>query len=152
MNLLTTVAEVHALAFSSEELVNKEVITLSDILEAETRFVRPILGDALFDAVANGAYPALRSDYLLPVVAAWSRYVVEPLLQQRCLECHTLSRSAADNEHLRVLMRQLRRRASTLSRRLSDHLNAHKDEYAEYNPNTNPLNHCSIYGDIIQVY
>ena len=45
----------------------------------------------------------------------------------------------------------IRSKARTLSRRLSDHLNAHSDEYPEYNPNANPLNRCSIDGDIIQI-
>jgi ABC-type oligopeptide transport system ATPase subunit len=48
-------------------------------------------------------------------------------------------------------LRSLRRKASTLLRRLSDHLNASGGDYAEYNPKNNPLNHCSIYGDIIQI-
>ena len=59
MKTLTTIAEVHALAFSREELISKEVITLSDILEAETRYVCPILGAELCDAIAAGQYASL---------------------------------------------------------------------------------------------
>ena len=152
MKRLTNVEEVHALAFSSEELVNKGVITSSDIDEAERRYIYPILGEALYNAIADGSYAALRTDFVLPAVAAWCRYVVQPVISLRCQECHGDSRTTAQNDHLRELLRHLRRKASTLSRCLSDHLNSHGNDYAEYNPRTNPLNRCSIDGNIIQVY
>lgn len=151
MKTLTTIAELQALAFSPEELINKEVITKSDILEAETRYVRPILGDALYDAIIGGGYTSLRSDYVVPAVAAWCRYIVEPQLATRISKSYSESLSTAENDRLRVVLGSLRRKASTLSRRLSDHLNAQSDDYAEYNPQNNPLNHCFIYGDIIQI-
>ena len=152
MNTLFNPAEVHKVAFSGEELIRADIITQSDIVEAETRYVRPILGEALYEALASSRYGSLRSDYVLPAVAAWCRYVVEPLRDVRCAECCGTDRTAADNEHLRTVVRALRRKASALSRSLSEHLNSHCEEYVEYNPKNNPLNHCSIYGDIIQVY
>ena len=151
MNTLTTIAEVHDLAFSREELISKEVITVSDILEAETRYVVPILGASLCKALAAGEYATLRSDYVLPAVAAWCRYIVEPLLNRRCSISRNRTLSAAYNQEQKSVLRGLRRKASTLSRRLSDHLNASAESYAEYNPKNNPVNHCSIYGDIIQI-
>ena len=152
MNLIITPQEVIYLAFSREELVHRDVVTELDIAEAESRYIRPILGEALAEAIAAGGYMELRSEYVAPALAAWCRYVVEPLLAARCREMHHDDRSSAENEHLRGVVRSLKRKASTLSRRLSDHLNAHGDDYAEYNPKANPLNHCSIYGDIVQVY
>ena len=152
MNTLFTPAEVHKVAFSGEELIRADIVTHSDVMEVETRYVRPILGEALWEAIAAGKYALLRSDYVLPAVAAWCRYVVEPLRYVRCAECCDTDRTTADNEHLRTIVRALRRKASALSRSLSDHLNSHREEYVEYNPKNNPLNHCSIYGDIIQVY
>ena len=162
------------MAFSREELVHRDVITELDIAEAESRYIRPILGEALAEAIASGSYEELRANYVAPALAAWCRYVIEPLLVSRCRELHHDDVSSAENEHLRgvvrylisrnktlsaaynqeqkSVLRGLRRKASTLSRRLSDHLNTHGDEYAEYNPKANSLNHCSIYGDIIQVY
>ena len=152
MKTLTTIAEVHALAFSREELISKEVITLSDILEAETRYVCPILGAELCQAIASGQYSSLRSDYVLPAVAAWCRYIVEPLLDRRCSDSCRAELSTAEYREHQSVLRSLRRKASTLSRRLSDHLNTSRGDYAEYNPKNNPLNHCSIYGDIIQIH
>lgn len=153
MNLLITPSEVVSLAFSGEELVRKEVITEFDILEAEECYVRPILGATLYEALIAKRYPTLLSDYVLPALAAWCRYVVHPHLDSRCYVCHeSQSRSSSMNEHDRRLWLRLRRKASTLSRRLSEHLNGHCDDYPEYNPLNNPLNRCSIYGDIVQIF
>lgn len=152
MQTLITPTEVVALAFSGEELIAKDVVTQSDIVEAEARHIRPILGDALVEKLRSGAYASLLSDYVAAALAAWCRYAVEPLLDVRCDVCHRDSRrTSADNEHHTSVMRSLRRKAVTLSHRLSDHLNAHAGDYPEYNPTKNPLNYCSIYGDIIQV-
>lgn len=152
MQTLITPTQVVALAFSGEELMSKDIVTQSDIIEAEAHHIRPILGDALVDKLHAGEYSALLNDYVAVALAAWCRYTVEPLLDVRCDACHRDSRrTTADNEHHAAVMRSLRRKAVTLSHRLSDHLNAHAGDYPEYNPKSNPLNYCSIYGDIIQV-
>ena len=39
-----------------------------------------------------------------------------------------------------------------LTRALAEHLNTQASDYPEYNPDTNPLNRCSIDGNIVQVY
>lgn len=112
--------------------------------------------DPLHPAIIS-QYTALRDDYVAPTVAAWTRYMVQPLLGHRCEACLANSQSdiyastTAGNNRLDSIMQTLRSKARTLSRRLSDHLNAHSDEYPEYNPNANPLNRCSIDGDIIQI-
>lgn len=152
MQILISPADVLQLAFSDEELVAKQLITESDILEAETRYIRPILGEALTERLLGGEYPTLLGDYVAVALASWCRYVVQPMLDVRCGVCHRDDNdSAATLDHLHTVMRSLRRKAATLSRRLSDHLNAHAGDYPEYNPKNNPLNYCSIYGDIIQV-
>ena len=151
MKTLITPAQVVALAFSGEELVAKDVVTLSDIVEVETRHLRPIMGAELAERLHAGGYATLLSDYVAPALAAWCRYAIQPLLRERCRVCHDGGRSAAQNDHDAVVEGALRRKAITLSHRLSDHLNANAGDYPEYNPKNNPLNYCSIYGDIIQV-
>lgn len=156
MKTLITSSDVLRMAFSANELLAPTIITEADIVEAEYRYVRPILGEALWQLL-DSQYTALRDDYVAPVVAAWTRYMVQPLLGHRCEACLANSQSdiyastTAGNNRLDSIMQTLRSKARTLSRRLSDHLNAHGDEYPEYNPNANPLNRCSIDGDIIQI-
>lgn len=152
MKTLITPSQVLALAFSSEEPYHNSVITASDILEAESCYLRPIVGIELYESLIGGAYSELVSDYIAPMVAAWTRYIVEPHLASRTCSVHTEERiTEAINDYSERQMRALRDRAVALSKRLSEHLNSNSTNYAEYNPNNNPLNRCFIYGNIIQV-
>ena len=151
MNTLVTAERVHALAFSSEEPYSASAITEADIAEAESRHLLPILGEELYNALDS--YSALRTEYVEPMVAAWVRYIVEPHLATRCCACYAEGRvTEAVNDYTKRVMRALKEKALALTHRLSDHLNSHSADYAEYNPKTNPLNHCFIYGNIVQVY
>ena len=154
MKTLIDCMEVTQLAFSADELINTEVVTLTDILEAEERFLRPVLGDELITALHNGSYPTLLSEYVAPALAQWTRYVSHPLFEIRS-STHDKSRhqnTYAQSKHNELMIRTLHRKAVTLSRRLSHHLNSHSDEYPEYAPEHNQLNRCSIDGYIIQVW
>ena len=148
-NLITT-DRVIELAFGGDERAHRELITECDIAEAEERYVRPVLGERLYEVLHSGEYEELVEEYVAPAIAAWCRYVVEPLLVHRCRECGEVS--VADNARLDTVMHSLARRAQTLTRRLSRHLNAHAAEYEEYISKSNPLNRCFIYGNIVQVY
>lgn len=150
MKNLITPERVVELAFGGDECAHRELITACDIAEAEERYVRSVLGDELYDALYDGQYQGLLDEYVAPAIAAWCRYVVEPLMLHRCRECKDVS--VADNARLDTTMRHLARRAQTLTRRLSRYLNAHFAEYEEYTPKLNPLNRCFIYGNIVQVY
>ena len=147
MKTLITTNQVVELAFGGDERAHRELIAECDIVEAEERYIRPILGDRLFEELLLGSYEELVTEYVAPALAAWCRYVVEPLLASRCSLC-----GADYDESLSVIMHNLSNRASTLSHRLSRYLNAHADKFPEYNPKLNPLNRCFIYGNIVQVY
>lgn len=150
MQNLITSDRVIELAFSGDERAHRELVTQCDVAEAEERYVRPVLGDELYEALLGGEHEELREEYVAPAIAAWCRYVVEPHLALRCRECGDAS--VAHNARLDVTMHHLSRRAQTLTRRLSRYLNTHSSEYEEYNAKLNPLNRCFIYGNIVQVY
>ena len=153
MNTLMTADRLFSLVFTREESYNAAVIMPVDIAEVESRYLVPVVGSALYEAMQGGKYVELVEGYVAPMVAAWVRYVVEPHLASRCCIYHT-QRDITEsvNENSARVMRALRAKAVALTRRLSDHLNAHSSDYVEYDPNVNPLNRCFIYGDIVQVY
>lgn len=151
MNTLITPAEILDSAFSPEELYDVMVITPTDIATAEERYLIPIVGRELYDALLAGEYESLRINYVLPAVAAWTRRIIEPLLASRCGICHDHQPTAAEAEVLRERCRSLGLKARTLSRRLAKQLNATADDYPEYDPMRNSLNRCSLDGDIVQV-
>ena len=150
MRTIVTPQEVVSLAFVDEGLVTMSKISLTDIAVAESRYLLPLVGEALYDKLLNGEYTSLRDDYVKPMVALWARYVAEPLLEERLGGGDKYTE--ADVEAREVVVVRLRRTASALSRRLSDYLNAHCEEFVEYNPADNPLNHCVIDGGIVQIF
>ena len=153
MNTLMTAERLFSLVFTREESYNAAVIMPMDVVEAESRYLVPVVGSALYEAMLGGGYAELVDEYVAPMVAAWVRYVVEPHLASRCCMCHSeRDITEAVNENSERVMRALRERAVVLTRRLSDYLNAHSVDYEEYNREDNPLNRCFIYGDIVQVY
>ena len=151
MKILITAERAYSLAFSSEEPYSPSAITEADIATAESRYLLPIVGEELYAALSR--YASLKTEYVEPMLAAWVRYIVEPHLATRCCPCYAEGRiTEAVNDHTERVMRALKERAVALTRRLSDHLNSHSADYVEYNPQTNPLNRCFIYGNIVQVY
>lgn len=151
MTTLITPYDVIIHAYSDNELQTPAAILHSDIAEAESRHIAPILGKSLISRLYEGGYTTLLEEYVAPALAAWTRYALEYVAHLRCTGCHNDNSSSANNERQQTTLRALRQKARTLSRRLSDHLNDHSDDYAEYDPNNNPLNRCFIDGDIIQI-
>lgn len=146
MKTLLTPIQLYSFIFSEEENSNPSVVRDTDIAIVESRYLLPIVGERLYTKLLNGGYYDLRMDYVVPMVCAWTRYLVEPLLAERCGLDH--GTTAVDKE----VLQRLKSVATSYSRRLSDYLNAHAEEFAEYNPIDNPLNHCSIDGNIVQIY
>lgn len=152
MRSLVTPEEVVSVAFAADHVITASNITILDILATESRFLCPILGRALYDKLRAGGYPELLSEYVVPQVAAWTRYVVEPVLSERCDYDRSRDYSDADYKMNRQLLMQLRSTAQAMSRRLTDYLNANAATIPEYDADANPLNRCMMYGDVVQVY
>ena len=152
MKSLVSPEVVVSVAFAADYEVTSSNITTLDVLATESRFLLPLLGAVLFDKLLGGGYPELLSDYVVPQVAAWTRYAVEPLLAERFDFDRSKDYSEADYSMNRQLLMQLRSTAQAMSRRLTDYLNANAESIPEYDADANPLNHCIMYGDVVQVY
>ena len=146
MKTILTPIEIYNVAFSAGERYNHSAVMESDIAIAESRYLLPIVGERLYNRLLNSGYTEFRTNYVAPMLGAWTRYIVEPLLAERCGGEHGMV--ATDRE----LLLRLKMMAMSHSRRLSDYLNAHAEEFPEYNPIDNTLNHCSIDGNIVQIY
>lgn len=150
MNTIISADKVYALAFAAQEPYTSAIITDMDILEAQTRYLLPILGQELLEDLCDGLHPSLKNDYVAPALAAYVRYLIEPLLDLRCTACRGEGVSTAANERVAMSREALHHKAAALRRRLSDYLNANCDSFKAYVPENNPLNHCLIYGNIVQ--
>lgn len=150
METFINAQRAYALAFSTQEAYTPAVITDIDIVEAQSRFLEPILGRELLDSLIEGNHADFITDYAAPTLAAYVRYLVEPLLELRSTACHGDGVTTASNRRVELSCEALRHKAAALRRRMSDYLNAHAEEFSEYNPENNPLNRCVIYGNIVQ--
>ena len=154
---IITPQQVIEIAFSDGGYMSPDVIAKDDIATAIERWVKPVVGGPLLEAAAAGEYEALKSEYLMPVVAFYTRLLVQPRLNAvssqlgLAVGVNTLSKAAEQSlrhEHIRAI----RDRAHTALKSLSEYLNTHADEFSEYKPKDNILNRCSCDGGIVQIF
>ncbi|MBQ5753175.1 MAG: hypothetical protein IIV91_03070 [Alistipes sp.] len=154
---LITPQQTIALAFSDGGYLAADAISLHDIAAAEARYVTPVLGESLRDALLDGQYEALLEEYVAPAVAFSVRTMLQRALnvstgQAGLVVADCEAASAASAAAADALQRSLVERRRSAVRRLSEHLRAHADEYPEYNVARDAVQRCSLYGDIIQIH
>lgn len=153
---IITPAEVIAAAFSDGEYVAPEAIAEADIVAATERWVVPVMGKELLGKIAEGEYAELKSDYVAPAVALYTRLLMQPRLNaatsQLGLTAATGNRKAAEKSLRGELQRALKTRAQMALRRLSDYLDDNAKQFAEYTPSKNILKHCCCSGGIVITY
>ncbi len=157
MKTLITPIEVLHHAFAGTTTLSQSFITEDDIAAAEARYIVPIIGRQLYERLLEGLYPSLRDDYLKTCTALYTRLLLQPRLDLSTASIGTLAprseQGSAANESARNALRtQLRIEANTLLRRAVAYLENHAEDFPEYKPTENPLNHCSCYGGYLQIH
>ena len=156
MSELITQAEVVALAFTDGEYISPEVIAKADIDAAVSKWIKPVVGQAMLLAVEDGKYAEFAEKHLKPTIAAFVRCLVQPRLNvvtgQAGLAVPVGSyHKAADEEARRGLLRSLMGRATALQIDMSEYLEANVEKFPEYDPRENVLNRCRCYGGFVQI-
>lgn len=154
-NIIST-SEVIELAFSDGGYIPQGVICKADIKAATERWIEPVVGRALLEAVAAGEYELLKSDYLAPAVAVYTRILVQPRLNAMSgvggmTVSGSTSRKAAEESVRKELMSGLKTKAKSLLRALSNYLNDNAEQIAEYDKKYNIMNRCVSDGGIVQI-
>ncbi len=121
---MMTPAEVIDTAFSTGQYVALSSITEQMVWAAQLRYLVPVMGEALVEAVADGDYEELREEYVAPTLGIFTRIEAE-------LEAYPTS--AIERERARLFLRTL-----------SDYLNAEQEQFAEYDREENVMNRCQI--------
>lgn len=157
MRDIITTAEVLSLAFGDGAYIAPELITPTDIETATHRWVTPVVGQSLIDAVKDGRYATFAEEYLKPTVALFVRYTVQPRLNASTSQMGlgvqvSSSRKAADEAARRELMQSLLAEARAALKRMSQYLEENSQQMAEYNPSKNILKRCSIDGGFVQIH
>ena len=157
MKTLITPEQTLALAFADAEYISPESISEADIVAATARYLQPIMGQPLIDALADGEHITLLEQYVAPALAFSVRLLVQPALCLRMgdgglMAPRSDSGTAPNSSAVEALQRSVKKRARQLLLRLSAHLNANVESYPQYNPKLNTLNRCSIDGGIVQTF
>ena len=153
---IITPSQVVQIAFSDGCYIDPATIAEADIAVATERWITPVVGQPLLDAVAAGSYAELRDDYLLPAIALHTRQLVQPRMnastgQLGLAVVSSSTQRAADEALRRELQQSVKERARAALKRLSAYLDAHSAEIAEYDEKSNVLKRCCCDGGFVQI-
>ena len=157
MNNIISTSQVIELAFTDGGYIPPEVVSEADIRAATERWVKPVVGRELLQRVAEGSYVQLKNDYIAPVIALYTRLLVQPKLNVMSsfgglTSAHSSSRKASDSSSRKELQGAVKRDAQSLLRALSDYLNENEERFAEYKKGENVLNRCCTDGGFVQIF
>lgn len=156
MKNLITNEQVISLSFGDGEYLSPEAILDSDIAAATSRYILPVVGAELYNALLEGSHNELLDDYVAPALAMAVRTMIQPALNVRTGQLglqisSSLRADSSTKSAMQTLQKSLRLRRQTLLKRLSNHLKNHTSEYPAYNPDCDVLQKCSIDGGYIQI-
>ena len=122
MNTLISTTEVLRRAFRPEERLPADTVREADVVVAEWRFVRPVLGDALHDRLLAGDDANFVQTYLADAVALLTRVVLLPRLVHFISPMGPLLPKPQDSSSVETAEalqteRRIKREAMTLLRR-----------------------------------
>ncbi len=130
MKCLIEAQRVIAIAYAGSGYIPEEMITHSDIVTAQQRYLIPVVGEELVDALMMGEYTDLYDDYVEPALAHFVKVVVDA------------PSSPATKRALMV--------ARSMMRRLSDYLEDNASQYPEYSSSNNILKRVQLNGGFVQ--
>lgn len=157
METLITAQQVIDMAFADGGYISAATISSTDIATAEQRYLTPVVGYALHAKLLDGGYESLLREYVAPVLALYTRIVIEPCLSVRtgqggAIVSKSGSYYPADKTQTESQMRSLRAKARSMLRRLSAYMDENAGLYPEYNPQDNILKYCKIDGNFVQIH
>ena len=156
MKNLITNEQVISLAFGEGEYLSPEVILDADIASATSRYIIPVVGEELCEAMVEGSYEELLDDFVAPALAMAVRTMIQPALNVRTSQLglqisSSLRADSSTKTAMESLQKSLRLRRQALLKRLSNYLKKHASEFSEYKPNCDIMQKCSIDGGFVQM-
>lgn len=155
MATLVSKSEVVSLAFN--RAISTTKIIDNQILVAELRYIKPILGKTLYD---NIVLSPLDSKYtiLLPMIknalAYWVKFTILPeiFVEISDLGAHTPNANNAstlNDQRFIELRDNIADSAKQFTQLITEYLNLNLSSFPEYSPGSNPQNDTIIAGGII---
>lgn len=154
MQNLISPEEVAATAFAPLDRVSAEDVNPLTIAVAQERFIVPVLGTKMVEALLSGSYAELTDELITPALALYTRVLMLPALALRTGAAGIVKGSnqhldAATENDLRSLRRNALAQASTLLHKAVTIIESTPELYPEYDPRDNILNRCRIDGGVV---
>ena len=154
MENLISPEEVASMAFAPLDHVTPDDVNPLTISVAQERFIVPILGEAMIEAMLRGDYADLADTYVSPALALYTRALMMPALALRTGAAGVVKGGnqyldAATENELRSLRRSTLAQATTLLRKAVARVESAPDRYPEYDPRMNIWRRCRIDGGVV---
>ena len=154
MENLISPEEVASMAFAPLDHITTDDINPLTIACAQERFIVPILGEAMIEALLRGDYADLADKWVCPALALYTRALMMPALALRTSAAGVVKSGnqyldAATENELRSLRRSTLAQATTLLRKAVARIESAPDHYPESDPRMNLWRRCRIDGGVV---
>lgn len=154
MENLITPEKVASQAFAPLDYVASDDVNPMTIAVAQERFVVPVLGEAMVEAMVGGAYPELTDKWVGSALALYTRVLMMPALALRTGAAGVVKGAnqyldAATENDLRSLRRSTLAQATTLLQKAVAKIESAPDKYPEYDARQNIWRRCRINGGVV---
>lgn len=154
MQNLISPAQVASTAFAPLDHVATEDINPLTISVAQERYVVPVLGVPMVEALLAGSYSELADELIAPALALYTRVLMMPSLALRVSAAGVIKASndyldAATENDLRSLRRTTLAQATTLLQKAVAQIESAPELYPEYDPQQNIWRRCRIDGGVV---
>lgn len=154
MKPLITPAEVAQIAFGGENNVDMDYISEAVILTARRRYLIPVVGKNLCDALERGEYPELLTKWIKPALAMYVKYCMLPSLAAQTgvlgiVKYAGVGFDPADDKSVERLQHRIRIEADALIDAATDFIEYAAIFFPEYDGSKNYRHNFSIKGGIV---
>lgn len=154
MENLISPEKVASQAFAPLDHVTPDDINPLTISVAQERFIVPVLGEAIIEAMIGGDYAELTDKWVGPALALYTRALMLPALALRTGAAGVSKGSnqyldAATENQLRSLRRTTLAQATTLLRKAVARIESAPDNFPEYDPRMNIWRRCRLDGGVV---
>ena len=147
MKLIISPKEVVDIAFQDSPNITEIRISETDIIAAQTKFIKPVLGK-LYEGLQNGQYPELMP-FIKAALANFVKLSIIPKLSVSLGNIGIVQPKAdmfasANQETLITLKNAAKTNAYNMMKLAINHIETNPELYPKYSPNDNILNRVSI--------
>lgn len=154
MENLISPEQVASQAFAPLDYIAADDVNPLTISVAQERFLVPVLGGAMVEAMAGGAYPELVNKLVGPALALYTRVLMMPSLALRTGAAGVVKGSnqyldAATENELRSLRRSTLAQATTLLQKAVARIESAPEQFPEYDTRQNIWRRCCLDGGVV---